>query len=488
MADFNSTSFTLTLPSITQTITGDVWDTGVITQTLEAVASTSAAELIWPSGIITQTLEAATSASTGYVYDTGIISQSLWPVTSASTGYVYDTGVITQTLEAVTSASAGIFVIQLVDTAIASGQPFEVWYETITDVVLGYDQILAIVEEDVTHVANASDDISFDVITSIDDVVQASDSLVVIETTSIKDTVRATETITQWLIAPLIDTVGASEDITFYIDAPLLTDSAVASEDIDPGVVYNQTVTDTANASDVLYPGGEITVSDTASASDELIGTLVIEETINEVANASDELVPTAIITELLTDSALGSSSYTFDGSVYNESISDTAQAGDWIWAKDFDSIAWVLNTQSGGLTNYDNFQFGSMAFHNGVLYATSPDGLFELNADDDAGRNIDALYKTGFLDFSSESKKRISDIFIGYTGSDLECDVETFDKAVYTYEMEFRDAESPHNSRIKPGRGLASRYWRFGFRNTSGADFQIQDIAVQLAVSKRRI
>jgi hypothetical protein len=71
-----------------------------------------------------------------------------------------------------------------------------------------------------------------------------------------------------------------------------------------------------------------------------------------------------------------------------------------------------------------------------------------------------------------------------------MECDVETYDgpEDVYTYEMEPRDADAPRNNRLKIGRGLNSRYWRFEFRNVSGADFQLQDVAVQVTTSKRRL
>ena len=66
--------------------------------------------------------------------------------------------------------------------------------------------------------------------------------------------------------------------------------------------------------------------------------------------------------------------------------------------------------------------------------------------------------------------------------------DVYDLLKEVYTYEMEHRDAGAPRNNRIKPGKGLSSRYWRFTFRNVGGADFQIHDVAVELARSKRRL
>jgi hypothetical protein len=149
-----------------------------------------------------------------------------------------------------------------------------------------------------------------------------------------------------------------------------------------------------------------------------------------------------------------------FEGSIANNEVHDTGILKDKTWSKDFGAVAWVLNTETGGLANYNNYGFNSLAQFKGVVYGTSPEGVFALNSDDDEGRNIDAEVELGFLDFEDQHTKRISDIFVGYTGGQLEFDVETYDgpQEVYTYPMEERDAIAPRNNRVKPGRGLSSR------------------------------
>ena len=178
------------------------------------------------------------------------------------------------------------------------------------------------------------------------------------------------------------------------------------------------------------------------------------------------------------------------NGSIANTTVTDTFYVTDSAWAKDFGALAWTLNTQTGGLTTYDNFGFKSMVEHKGVLFAASPEGIFTIDGGTDDGRYITANAKTGFLDFGEEQTKRISDLFVGYTGAGMNVSVETYDgpQEVYTYEIEEREIIAPRNSRIKIGRGLSSRYWRFEFNNVDGAEFQIYDLAAVVGRSHRRL
>ena len=396
------------------------------------------------------------------------------------------TGTITQTSPAITQ-SATVAQNILEETATAIGFPSELAdTETLSEYALAYGPIDAIIEQATASVVNASEDITFDVITSLDETATASNSFVAEDFVNIGSTARITDIFTAWYAVTLTDTANVLNTFAFSRSYDL-TETASVTGTIDPGITYIQAVEATASITDTFYPGQAAELSYALNAADTWTDNLLLEETLASVVNAVEDLVPTTTATSSLSFTVQGSESFTFSGT-YSEVISNSAGMSDWLWAKDFGSIAWVLNTQSGGLTSYDNFGFSSIAFHDGVLYATSPDGLYALGADDDDGRDIAALYKTGFLRLGSDSKKRISDIFVGYTGTDLECDVETYDKQVYTYPMEYREADAPHNSRIKVGRGLSSKHWRFGFRNTGGADFQIQDIDVKLAVSKRRI
>ena len=172
-------------------------------------------------------------------------------------------------------------------------------------------------------------------------------------------------------------------------------------------------------------------------------------------------------------------------------SISSSAEATSDVWFKDPASKAWVMNTETTAMGWYDNFSFESIVSWKGRELAVGPDGIHELAGDTDNGQKIDSLVESGFTDFGVAQTKRLDNMYFGYT-SDGQIAVQT---EVYesgsppsTYLLEERDANAPRNSRVTPGKGLWGRYWRLTITNVDGADFEVHDATVDIAVSTRRI
>ena len=172
-------------------------------------------------------------------------------------------------------------------------------------------------------------------------------------------------------------------------------------------------------------------------------------------------------------------------------SISSSAEATSDVWFKDPTSKAWVMNTETTAVGWYDNFSFESIVSWKGRELAVGPDGIHELTGDTDNGQKIDSLVESGFTDFGVAQTKRLDNMYFGYT-SDGQIAVQT---EVYesgsppsTYLLEERDANAPRNSRVTPGKGLWGRYWRLTITNVDGADFEVHDATVDIAVSTRRI
>ena len=172
-------------------------------------------------------------------------------------------------------------------------------------------------------------------------------------------------------------------------------------------------------------------------------------------------------------------------------SISSSAEATSDVWFKDPTSKAWVMNTETTAMGWYDNFSFESIVSWKGRELAVGPDGIHELAGDTDNGQKIDSLVESGFTDFGVAQTKRLDNMYFGYT-SDGQIAVKT---EVYesgsppsTYLLEERDANAPRNSRVTPGKGLWGRYWRLTITNVDGADFEVHDATVDIAVSTRRI
>lgn len=163
--------------------------------------------------------------------------------------------------------------------------------------------------------------------------------------------------------------------------------------------------------------------------------------------------------------------------------------------------VAWVMNTDAGAVSWYDNWAFTSMATVGGKVFAAGPDGLHILGGGLDGVEQIDARVDYGYTEFGgydnsgqpkpSEQKKRVPALWFGYhAAGELQATVETYGQGLgpYTYAMAPRAADQPRNSRIVPGRGLSARYWRISVANKAGCDFEVHSVAAEVATTTRRL
>ena len=208
-------------------------------------------------------------------------------------------------------------------------------------------------------------------------------------------------------------------------------------------------------------------------------------------ADAASTASPSGVLeTYLLLSTADGTSLVQVQTDVVL-SISSSAEAASDVWFKDPTSKAWVMNTETTAMSWYDNFSFESIVSWKGRELAVGPDGIHELAGDTDNGQKIDSLVESGFTDFGVAQTKRVDNLYFGYTSEGrISVTTETYESghSPSTYYLEQRDASAPRNSRVTPGKGLWGRYWRMTIRNVDGADFEVHDATVDIAVSTRRV
>jgi hypothetical protein len=401
-------------------------------------------------------------------------------------------GTVAQTLASITQASTGETTFWNVQgSMVIDGVVLSSFTNTETTTVLMSEEVLYVEEK--LAVGSAT----------IDGTVEYWSSLDITNSLTMEGSVAGFEWTTLVESVPMKIREVVTQSVTFLVTGSATIDgtiefdivfSAVEAATINNVTTHSLTVeveaVSTLTISEALETGYSDTAISTLSIDEVATHDAVAALSVTGSMTATDETTNTVDTFEELLSSMAMSEVITFNGSIANLTVTGTAQISDNIWARDFSAIAWVLNTETGGLSTYDNFQFDSIAEYNGVLYGTSPEGLFAISGDDDEGREIDTEIQTGFLDFGVPTTKRVSDVFMGYTGGPLECDVETYDgpQEVYTYEMEEREANAPRNNRIKTGRGLSSRYWRFNFKNVDGAEFQVYDLAAIVGISRRRL
>lgn len=472
------------------------------------------------NGTVTQTLASATQAGSGTHLKTYsvTVAQTLSPIAQAGTAtYQGRTATVAQTLSFVAQSGTATFgpdtstatASQTLSPIAQSGTVETVYFtlvnvatvnetllvqdkQTLTEVVLTDDSMSAILTETYADAATASDTQEANNYTWLNDNAILASNVVqsASQTTLLSTPARASDKLVGTATAILEDAATATDTQVTGVETSL-SSTAYVSELIVQLATLNQIIASTATADSSVVEFTSYSVQETATAASVLTEYVAAAATLSEAATGTEVLTGTLTTFEELLATGTAESVISFDGSALNQLVVSTAEAVGTPWARDYNAVAWVLNTETGGLSSYDNFEFTSITEYGGLLYVTSPEGVFALIGDDDNGRDISAEVRTGFLDFGTEQTKRLSDMFVGYTADgQLECEVETYDgpQEVYTYTMEERDASAPRNNRLKIGRGLSSRYWRFAIKNVDGADFQVYDVAAEVGTSRRRL
>lgn len=192
--------------------------------------------------------------------------------------------------------------------------------------------------------------------------------------------------------------------------------------------------------------------------------------------------------TDAVSENAEGSSSVVV--TLHATNVATDAGFGTSTVLTVFDAMsAFVMNTETGALSRYSNYQFDSIAMVNGVVMGVGPLGLYALEGDTDNGDLISAEVVTGFGDFGDVSAKRVESVYFGYTSEgELRVKAEVLEGGSGTYSMEARPAGAPRNNRTILGKGLRGRYWRWTITNTAGAAFTVVDAFVDVASSNRRV
>ena len=438
------------------------------------------------TGSIAQTLPGLTSVLTGVIDNPddrfASIDQTLGGLISAATG-TYGPGAVTatiaQTLPGIVQSMRGVGFAMLTDSVIATDFYLEYAVITeplITDAVEASDSTFDFIAEAITDSVIASDTVTDQatVLEVISDQAVALDAYpehVVID--SIADTVEASDSVTSSMSDAVIDSVIATDSVPVFTYTEVISDVVIAS-DSSPAL-WLDSVSDVVLASDRI-------LGETRIVLEIIADTVEVTDSVISYANASDQILDVVIAL----DSAQSAPSTIFS------SVTDTAIALDYVYSLDPNSIAWVVNTESGAPWFFDNFQFTSMIEHAGMLLGTGLDGLYYISGENDAGSEISSEIITGMLDFDFPNKKHVPNIYFGYTGGELEIEVESYNERepndIYSYSATRVDAVAPANTRIKLGKGLNSRYWRITLRNVAGAAFQVYDKLADVVASKRRL
>lgn len=345
----------------------------------------------------------------------------------------------------------------------------------------------------ITDTAGATSQVTIDAYAMMINVAQASSdvspSLVV--TSLLSDAARGRSS----LIAAfneMAESVANAEDEIAAMDVPqLLLSAAQATSSLAANTVAVFQANEAAKATSSVALGLLETAAEGASASSTVVLLRRVEESVTSTAEGTDGVVATAKPQTFLLLSSGEAASMVMLQSSSQLLLESTAEVSSDVWYKDPGRVAWLMNTETTAASWYDNFDFESITQPPGKVLAVGPDGLYELGGSTDSGEQIDAEVVSGFADFGAAQTKRVDNLYFGYTSEGrISVTTETYESGYppSTYYLEQRDASAPRNSRVTPGKGLWGRYWRMTIRNVDGADFEVHDATVDIAVSSRRV
>lgn len=322
----------------------------------------------------------------------------------------------------------------------------------------------------------------------------ASDKLTLIAKlrATITDSFTAQDTFTIVLQGVLADQITLDfEDTAVLRMIYLLADQLTLADETVGFYSALVTVASAVVLGDTVIPGLDGTLSDDFAISEEMsakiravvemVSDLLMEDALepglhlfaaleDSFAVSLDQLATIAMLAEILDTASLGVRITTPDGDVF---------------------IGYSVNTRNAAASEYQNYNFTSMAVIDGIPYGTGPDGIYRLTGDDDEGTPIHASVYTGLMDFGSSFLKQLPAAWIGLTSTgEMVLKVVTTDsgkKKENWYRMKERPKGTPVDSRFSPAKGLEGRYWGFKIENLNGADFQIDSLKLWPLVMKRR-
>jgi len=131
-------------------------------------------------------------------------------------------------------------------------------------------------------------------------------------------------------------------------------------------------------------------------------------------------------------------------------------------------------------ITQYSNFNFESLAVFNGVLIGATIDGLYSLlDADDDDGTDIDAIFETITTDFGVPSKKKLRRAYIaGEASGNITFKFKTDDGDYEEYTLTPAQlSQLQHRCRLNLKHIQKGNYWMLRVENADGCDFSIDSV-----------
>jgi hypothetical protein len=138
-------------------------------------------------------------------------------------------------------------------------------------------------------------------------------------------------------------------------------------------------------------------------------------------------------------------------------------------------------------VSEYSNYPFTSFCYFNNIYLGAKSDGIFRLDADDDAGTDITMTIEKTKMDLKTSYIKRATDAYFTITS-----DGEYLFKMIadsLSHEYHVRNGYTGlRNEKLSLGKGLKGKWLGFRFQNVRGSTVTLNDFILLAEVLSRRV
>ena len=246
-------------------------------------------------------------------------------------------------------------------------------------------------------------------------------------------------------------------------------------------------VIDAIVASDVLawFWGGKFT--DRVAFTETVSLLKIFSQSAADAITISDTFTPLFQIRVLLDDTLDITDEATLIG-IYKQTLSDSFTFSFSFLGPSGDFTTWAINTRTGAVTEYQNYDYNSFAQMGHHYLGASSSGLYQLDGPLDVTASIVASVKSGSAQFSGSRYTAFDAIYLGCRVSDGANDwllkLHTGDGREYIYQFQPLNRRT---TKIFVGKGLRARYFSWELV-TAGENFDLDSIEFVPIGSKRRV
>jgi hypothetical protein len=255
-------------------------------------------------------------------------------------------------------------------------------------------------------------------------------------------------------------------------------------DDLIPALMYHMTLTERLNVASTLLKFLGADVMENLAITPAMSADAFKAARIDETLTLSDALTPQFILRLTCNENL----EFTADEAVrmiFKAEIDETIEIAGAYLAPNGSVTTWVMNTRTGGVTEYQNYAFNSFARVGNKYLGAADDGLYELLGDSDEGADIIATIRSGFAQWSGSHLGSFKAAYLAVAGAgEYVLRVLTRDGKTYNYRVTAADGRTV---KVNMGKGLRSRYFAFELVS-SGQDFDLDTLEFVPLVADRRV